>query len=342
VSHVVPTAPATAYTCPACRAAIDRAESITCPACGRRYETIAGIPDLRLEYPDPYTSRLEDAQAAETLAEHSQDVDLGGLLREHWRMTDKPELLTERFVARDVAALEQAESYVDAVEGKLGRRLGPGDRVLEVGCGTAALAAVVAGRGSAVVATDVSMRWLVLADKRMEDLGLNVELACCGAEALPFGEGEFDLVIAGDVVEHVADQRLFVLESARVLAPGGLLFLATPNRYSLGLEPHVRLWGVGLLPRPTARWYVERVRRTGYDHVRLLSSRALRRLLEAAGLRVTIETPAVPESSQRLAHGFERRLMRAYNAMRGVRVVRSGLLLVGPFFHVFAVKDGAR
>jgi hypothetical protein len=33
-----------------------------------------------------------------------------------------------------------------------------------------------------------------------------------------------------------------------VLRPGGLLFLATPNRYTLGLEPHVRLWGVGYLP----------------------------------------------------------------------------------------------
>ncbi|MBM2821853.1 MAG: methylase involved in ubiquinone/menaquinone biosynthesis [Thermoleophilia bacterium] len=300
------------------------------------------MPDLRLEYSDPYTSRLEDAQIAEALAERAQDVDLGGLLREHWRMTDKPEKLIERFVARDIAALEQAESYVDAVERRLGRRLGPGDRVLEVGCGTAALAAVVARRESAVVASDVSMRWLVLAKKRLEELGLNVELACCCAEALPFGDGAFDLVIAGDVVEHVADQRLFVLESARVLAPGGLLFLATPNRYSLGLEPHVRLWGVGLLPRRAARWYVERVRGTPYDHVRLLSSRTLRRLLEGAGLRVTIESPAVPEVSQRFARGFERRLMRLYNAVRGIRVVRSGLLLVGPFFHVFAVKDEAQ
>jgi ubiquinone/menaquinone biosynthesis C-methylase UbiE len=310
--------------------------------CGRNYTAVRGIPDLRLEYPDPYSSWDEDLEAAGLLAARSDDVDFPGLLREHWRMTGKPGKLVDRFVAGDMGAMDRAESYVAAVEQRVGRPLGPSDRVLEVGCGTAALAAVVARRDSSVVASDVSMRWLVLARKRMEELEVDVELACCGAEALPFADEAFDVVIAGDVVEHVADQRLFVRECARVLMPGGMLFLATPNRYSLALEPHVRLWGVGFLPRRAARWYVERVRRTPYDHVRLLSSHALRRLLESEGLRVTIEPPAVPEASQRLARGFELRLMHMYNALRGIRAVRRGLLVLGPFFHVFAVKGEQR
>jgi hypothetical protein len=117
-----------------------------------------------------------------------------------------------------------------------------------------------------------------------------------------------------------------------------MLFLATPNRYSLALEPHVRLWGVGFLPRAIARRYVERVRKTPYDHVRLLSSFAIRRLLDGEGFQVEIESPAVPPASQRLARGVELRLVRLYNAARRIGVVRTGLLAVGPFFHVFAVK----
>ncbi len=302
---------------------------------------MAGIPDLRLEYPDPYSSRDEDLEAAEALAAHAPDVDLAGLLREHWRRTGKPDKLVDRFVARDLAALDRAEAYLAAVEHGLGRALGPGDRVLEVGCGTAALAVVAALRGCSVIASDVSMPWLVLARKQIEETEVDIELLACAAEALPFSDEAYDLVIAGDVIEHVADQRLFVRECARVLAPGGMFFLATPNRYSLGLEPHVRLWGVGFLPRRAARRYVEVVRRTRYDHVRLLSSFALRRLLESEGLRVTIEPPAVPEASQSLARGVEFRLMHIYNAMRGIRAVRSGLLVAGPFFHVFAVKGEA-
>lgn len=325
--------------CPRCQGHLDEAVSaLTCARCGRTFDRPLGIPDLRLSYPDPYSSASEDHAAARTLADAAPNLGFPELLREHWRMTGKAAKLVERFVAGDLAARERAESYVGAVEQRLGRALGPDDRVLEVGCGTAALAAAGARRGSSVVATDVSLRWLVLAAKRVDEEDVSVGLVCCAVEALPFADESFDVVIAGDVIEHVADQRMFARECARVLRPGGLLFLATPNRYSLGLEPHVRLWGVGLLPRGLAKAYVERVRRTPYDHVRLLSSFALRRLLRRAGFDVAIEAPRVPEASHVLARGLELRLVRAYNAARRIGAIRIGLLAVGPFFHVFALK----
>ena len=72
-----------------------------------------------------------------------------------------------------------------------------------------------------------------------------ISLACSSAEQAPFPEGSFDVVVASDVIEHAARQGDFVAGCGRMLKPGGILFLATPNRFSLGLEPHVRLWGVG-------------------------------------------------------------------------------------------------
>lgn len=310
-----------------------------CAGCGRDYAVVAGIPDLRLSYQDPYVSRQEDLERARELEAMFDARDLLGLLEEHWRRSGKPPELAARFLAGDRVAAARSASYLDAVERHRGAPLGAGDAVLEVGCGTAALAAAAAERTGAAIATDISMRWLVLAKKRLAELGIEgVELVCCNAEQPPFPEAAFTLVVAGDVIEHVGDQRRFSEACARILAPGGVLFLATPNRFSLSLEPHVRLWGVGYLPRRLARRYVQAVRHAPYDHVRLLSSRALRRMLRAAGVDPVIEAPDIPPATRATYSGLEGRLIDVYNRARRLAAVRRLLLAVGPFFHVFATK----
>jgi SAM-dependent methyltransferase len=317
-------------------------DELDCTRCGRRFEVVAGIPDLRLGYADEYVSRDEDVARARELAEHLETDDLASLLRRHWRRSGKPEELADRFLAGDLATVERSEAYLAALERERGSALGADDAFLELGCGTAGLAAVAARRAGDVVASDVSMRWLVLARKRLADLGLEqVRLACFGAEDPPFAPGAFDVVAASDVIEHVPDQRAFVAGCGRALRAGGVLFLATPNRFSLGLEPHVRLWGVGWLPRPLARRYVAAVRKAPYDHVRLLSSFGLRRLLAAAGFAVELRSPEIPAGTQALYSGVELRLVKLYNRVRGLAPVRAGLRLVGPFFHVFATKGAS-
>ena len=303
---------------------------------------LTGIRDCRGSYPDPYMTRDEDTRIALLLDARSSELDLAGLLDEHWRLIGKPPELAARFTAHDLAAAARSQEIVDAVGAARGRPLGTGDRVLEVGCGSAALAAAVARRGAAVTATDVSLRWLVLARKRLAEEGLaGVRLVCCAAEEPLLPEESFDAVLASDVVEHVESPQDFVAGCGRVLRPGGLLFLATPNRYSLGLEPHVRLPLVGYLPRPLATRYVRAVRGAPYDHVRLLSARELRRLLEEKGFEVTIVAPEVPEASRQLYHGIERSLVEVYNRARRFPPAHAALLAVGPFLHVFARKRAA-
>jgi 2-polyprenyl-6-hydroxyphenyl methylase/3-demethylubiquinone-9 3-methyltransferase len=74
-------------------------------------------------------------------------------------------------------------------------------------------------------------------------------------ELASLGLGQFDLVTAMEVLEHVADKRAFLGELARHLAPGGLLVLSTPNRTA---HSRVLLVGlaetVGAVPRGTHRW----------------------------------------------------------------------------------------
>lgn len=326
--------------CPHCRGTLrEEAARLACEGCGRDFPVVGGIPDLRRGYVDAYATVEGDLADAARLHELSARGSFADLLREHWRMTGKPAELAERFLAGDLATHRRSEAYVAAVEARRGA-LTADDRFLEVGCGTAGLAGAAAGRAGTVVASDVSMRWLVLARRRLEEAGgANVLLVCCAAEHPPFRPGVFDVVGASDVIEHAASQPAFVAGCAQTLRRGGTLFLATPNRFSLGLEPHVRLWGVGWLPRRLAPRYVERVRGAPYDHVRLLSNGELQRLLRAHGLAPVLDAPEIPAATRSLYRGVELRLVELYNWVRRLDPVHRVLLRVGPFFHVFATKE---
>lgn len=79
---------------------------------------------------------------------------------------------------------------------------------------------------------------------------------------LPFGDASFDLVLFNHVIEHVGErpaQAAMLEEIRRVLRPGGLLYLAVPNRWAL-IEPHYRLPLLGVLPQSLADTMVRRLR----------------------------------------------------------------------------------
>ena len=98
-------------------------------------------------------------------------------------------------------------------------------RVLDVGAGQGALAERLREAGFAVSACDS-------APKNFRAAGiecLRVDLA----GPLPYPEGSFDALIAVELTEHLLDHSTFFSECARVLAPGGRLFLSTPNILSL-------------------------------------------------------------------------------------------------------------
>ena len=72
---------------------------------------------------------------------------------------------------------------------------------------------------------------------------------------LPLRSATFDVLVLNHILEHVPAPQRLLDEAWRVLRPGGVCYLATPNRYSL-MEPHYRLPFLSWLPRPLADRYV--------------------------------------------------------------------------------------
>jgi ubiquinone/menaquinone biosynthesis C-methylase UbiE len=108
----------------------------------------------------------------------------------------------------------------------------PFERALEIGAGTGffTLNLMQAGMARSAVVTDISQGMVDVAVRNGRSLGLDVEGRVADAEALPFADGEFDLVIGHAVLHHIPDLDLAFREILRVLRPGGrFVFCGEPT-----------------------------------------------------------------------------------------------------------------
>jgi SAM-dependent methyltransferase len=104
---------------------------------------------------------------------------------------------------------------------------GPGRRVLDLGCRYGALTRAYAA-GNDVVGVDVDREALAEAAK----LGIETRWADVD-EPLPFEDASFDVVVAGELLEHVRDPQRLVGDIARLLRPGGTFVGSVPNAFRL-------------------------------------------------------------------------------------------------------------
>src|SRR5258708_3725259 len=105
-----------------------------------------------------------------------------------------------------------------------------GLRILDIGCGGGILCEPLARLGAAVVGADPSASNIAVAQRHAAQAGLAIDYRGTTAEALAEADESFDVVLAMEVVEHVADPGLFVDLASALVKPGGLLFAATLTR----------------------------------------------------------------------------------------------------------------
>ncbi len=105
-------------------------------------------------------------------------------------------------------------------------RLVEGGRVLDAGCGSGYGSAVLASRAASVTAIDFSEEAVTLAREMFAAANLEFQVGNCSS--LP--PGPFDVIVAFEVIEHLADWRLFLQEARRSLTPAGRFFVSTPNK----------------------------------------------------------------------------------------------------------------
>jgi len=131
-----------------------------------------------------------------------------------------------------------------------------GLRFLDIGCGGGVLSEPLARLGATVIGADPSPENIEVAKRHALRTDQRIDYRCTTAEALADAGERFDVVLAMEVVEHVADVPLFVRRCADMVKPGGLMVAATINRtmksFALAIvgAEYVLRW----LPRGTHRF----------------------------------------------------------------------------------------
>lgn len=208
---------------------------LACDACGARYPLVGDIPVL-----------LPEALTEQQQSQSSYfDAEFAGYERyepENWR-----------------------RSYIDRIFSglEIGNGSGP---YLDVGVGGSGATVIEAARlGVDATGCDLSVEGVRRAERFARTEGVAAQFVVCAAEALPFADESFSCASAVAVLEHLDDDAAAARELARVLRPGGLLWITVPLAWRYVPPP---LWPI----------YRRHDRKLG--HKRHYDEAALRRLLD--------------------------------------------------------------
>lgn len=109
------------------------------------------------------------------------------------------------------------------------RRIPPGLRILDLGCGDGYLMHLLSPQAATVTGIDPEPTAVQLASRMLHEHA-NCSVSGGSCYDLPFADGAFDVVVMADVIEHLTDDSACLREAARVLAPGGQVIITTPRR----------------------------------------------------------------------------------------------------------------
>ncbi|WEF23799.1 bifunctional 2-polyprenyl-6-hydroxyphenol methylase/3-demethylubiquinol 3-O-methyltransferase UbiG [Paracoccus sp. S3-43] len=174
--------------------------------------------------------------------------------------------------------LDYIATQIAAEFGRDRRGLRPfeGLRVLDIGCGGGLVAEPMARLGAEVTGADAAQGNIAVARTHAEGQGLAIDYRAATAEALAAEGQRYDVVLALEIVEHVADPAAFVATCRDLLRPGGIAILSTLNRTA-------RSFGAAIL---AAEWILRWLPRGTHDWNRFITPDELAAMAAGAGLAV--------------------------------------------------------
>lgn len=216
----------------------------------------------------------QDEYSASPSIDAGEVAKFSALAEEWWNPSGKFAPLHKFNPVRQSFIRETAASHF-ARDAKALKPFG-GLSLLDIGCGGGLLSEPMARMGFGVTGADPSEKNIRIAQTHAAASGLDVAYRAVTAEALAAEEALFDIVLNMEVVEHVADLQGFITTCAKLLKPGGLMFVATLNKTlkSLALAKIAAEYILGWLPPGTHDW------------TRFVEPQKLQKIIEKTGLNI--------------------------------------------------------
>ncbi|WP_323033888.1 bifunctional 2-polyprenyl-6-hydroxyphenol methylase/3-demethylubiquinol 3-O-methyltransferase UbiG [Paracoccus sp. (in: a-proteobacteria)] len=148
--------------------------------------------------------------------------------------------------------------------------------ILDIGCGGGLMAEPMARLGATVTGADAAEGNIAVARLHAQEHGLAIDYLATTAEALAAEGRRFDVVMALEIVEHVADPAQFIATCRDLLAPGGMLIVSTLNRTARSFAAAI----VG------AEWVMRWLPKGTHDWRRFITPDELAQMTQGTGLRV--------------------------------------------------------
>jgi len=327
------------WACPLCHLDLDTvADSLTCKGCRRSYPLVAELPDFRVDAP-AWIDFDHDRERALHIDAIARKDGLSAAILDVFRNSRG---FNEK---KSQYRLGQVLSGIEKCSREMSGWLAPltNDPVLDLGVGPGQFVAAAARQGRVMQGIDVSLEWLMVAKHWARSLGVEPMLAGALAERLPLKDGAIRSVVSYDVIEHVGDQNRYASEIGRVLAPGGTVAMVTPNRYSLSLEPHAHVWGVGYLPVGWQAGWVKLVSGREYSYCRLLSTGEIRRLFRhEAGIELSVVFPRISNEEIAQFPKLKTKIAGIYNKVSQSALAKPLMPFVGAYYRASGTKPKTR
>lgn len=212
-----------------------------------------------------------------TTTSHKSSIDpaevakFQAMAREWWDPTGKFKPLHMLNPTR----LEYIVSQIAAEYGLDRRQPQPfkGLKLLDIGCGGGLISEPMARLGAEVTGADAADGNIAIARLHAEESGLNIDYRNQTAEALLDEGARFNVVLALEIVEHVADPQAFLQTCHDLLNPGGILIVSTLNRTA-------KSFGAAIIG---AEWVMRWLPKGTHDWRRFITPDELQKMLEATG-----------------------------------------------------------